>query len=253
MSLNPVSVTHLGVSLGGVPILRDVSMEVADKEVVALLGGNGSGKTTLVRALLGLVPHDHGEIALFGTPLAEFRQWSQVGYVPQRASVAMHSTTVRELVTSGTLSTRRPFSRLGSANRRKVSEVIERVGLGLKSEDAFVHLSGGQQQRVLIARALVSSPELLVMDEPFAGVDLATQERLAQLVGSLNGDGMAVLVVLHETEVLAPILDRIVVLREGRVSSDGVVDNHHGHGHGHEVQAPARTMPIVEEVRPWIS
>jgi zinc transport system ATP-binding protein len=251
MSLNPVNVTHLGVSLGGVPILRDVSMEVADQEVVAILGGNGSGKTTLVTSLLGLVPHEHGEIALFGTPLAEFRQWSRVGYVPQRASVAMHSTTVRELVTSGTLSKRRPFSRLGSANRRKVSEVIERVGLGAKSEDAFVHLSGGQQQRVLIARALVSSPELLVMDEPFAGVDLATQERLAQLVGSLNDEGMTVLVVLHETEVFAPILDRMVVLREGRVSSDGKVDAHHGHGH--EVEAPARIASIVEEVRPWNS
>ncbi len=251
MSLNPVSVTHLGVSLGGVPILRDVSMEVADQEVVAILGGNGSGKTTLVRALLGLVPHDRGEIALFGTPLAEFRQWSRIGYVPQRASVAMHSTTVRELVTSGTLSKRRPFSRLGAANRRKVTEVIERVGLGPKSDDAFVHLSGGQQQRVLIARALVSSPELLVMDEPFAGVDLATQERLAQLVGSLNHDGMAVLVVLHETEVFAPMLDRLVVLREGRVSDDGSGGPHPGHGH--EVEAPARTAPIVEEVRPWIS
>jgi zinc transport system ATP-binding protein len=130
--------------------------------------------------------------------------------------------------------------------------VIERVGLGPKSEDAFVHLSGGQQQRVLIARALVSSPELLVMDEPFAGVDLASQERLAQLVGSLNDDGVAVLVVLHETEAFAPILDRMVVLREGRVSSDGEVDTHLGHGHGHEVEAPARTAPIVEEVRPWI-
>jgi len=251
VSVNPVSVNHLGVSLGGVPILRDVSLEVAEREVVALLGGNGSGKTTLVRALLGLVPHDRGEIDLFGTPLPQFRAWSKVGYVPQRASVAMHSTTVRELVTSGTLSTRRPFSRLGSANRKKVAEVIERVGLGAKSEDAFVHLSGGQQQRVLIARALVSSPELLVMDEPFAGVDLATQERLAQLVGSLNEDGMAVLVVLHETEVFAPILDRLVVLREGRVSSDGAIDAHHGHGH--EVEAPARTAPIVEEVRPWNS
>jgi zinc transport system ATP-binding protein len=248
MPVKPVQVDGLSVSLGGVPILRDVSFAVEDREVVALLGGNGSGKTTLIRALLGLVPHLRGDVVLFGTPLAQFREWSRIGYVPQRASVSMHSTTVRELVSSGTLSTRRPFTRLGRAGRARVSEVIERVGLTSKADDAFVHLSGGQQQRVLIARALVSSPELLVMDEPFAGVDLATQERLAHLVGSLNDDGMALLVVLHETEVFAPMLDRVVVLREGRVAADGSVDHH---GHGHEVEAPTRTVPIVEEVRPW--
>jgi len=249
MSVSPVVVEGLSVSLGGVPILRDVSFSVAEHDVVALLGGNGSGKTTLVRALLGLVPHLAGEISLFGTPLAQFRDWSTIGYVPQRASVSMHSTTVRELVASGTLSTRRPFSRLGKAGRARVGEVIERVGLTKKADDAFVHLSGGQQQRVLIARALVSAPSLLVMDEPFAGVDLHTQERLADLVGSLHAEGMAVLVVLHETEVFAPLLDRAVVLREGRVVQDGVVESHPGHGH--ESEPPARTIRIIEEVRPW--
>ena len=247
--MTPVAITDLGVSLGGVPILRDVSMVVEPHEIVALLGGNGSGKTTLIRALLGLVPHDRGEIDLFGTPLAQFQDWSRIGYVPQRASVSMHSTTVRELVSSGTLSTRRPFTRLGRTRRTRVSEVIDRVGLAQKADEAFVHLSGGQQQRVLIARALVSSPTLLVMDEPFAGVDLATQQRLADLVGSLHDEGMSVLVVLHETEVFAPLLDRAVVLREGRVAQDGVLEPHLGHGH--ETEPPARTVRIIEEVRPW--
>jgi zinc transport system ATP-binding protein len=249
MSVTPVAITNLGVSLGGVPILRDVSMVVEQHEIVALLGGNGSGKTTLIRGLLGLVPHDRGEIDLFGTPLAQFQDWSRIGYVPQRASVSMHSTTVRELVSSGTLSTRRPFTRLGRTRRARVSEVIDRVGLAQKADDAFVHLSGGQQQRVLIARALVSSPTLLVMDEPFAGVDLATQQRLADLVGSLHDEGMSVLVVLHETDVFAPLLDRAVVLREGRVALDGVLEPHYGHGH--ETEPPGRTVRIIEEVRPW--
>jgi len=247
--VTPVAITDLGVSLGGVPILRDVSMVVEPHEIVALLGGNGSGKTTLIRALLGLVPHDRGEIDLFGTPLAQFQDWSRIGYVPQRASVSMHSTTVRELVSSGTLSTRRPFTRLGRTRRTRVSEVIDRVGLAQKADEAFVHLSGGQQQRVLIARALVSSPTLLVMDEPFAGVDLATQQRLADLVGSLHDEGMSVLVVLHETEVFAPLLDRAVVLREGRVAQDGALEAHSDHGH--ETEPPARTVRIIQEVRPW--
>ena len=247
--MTPVAITNLGVSLGGVPILRDVSMVVEQHEIVALLGGNGSGKTTLIRALLGLVPHVHGEIDLFGTPLTQFRDWSRIGYVPQRASVSMHSTTVRELVSSGTLSTRRPFTRLSRTGRTRISEVIDRVGLTKKADDAFVHLSGGQQQRVLIARALVSSPTLLVMDEPFAGVDLATQQRLADLVGSLHDEGMSVLVVLHETEVFEPLLDRAVVLREGRVAQNDALEPHLGHGH--ETEPPARTVRIIEEVRPW--
>ena len=247
--MTPVAITNLGVSLGGVPILRDVSMVVEQHEIVALLGGNGSGKTTLIRALLGLVPHVHGEIDLFGTPLTQFRDWSRIGYVPQRASVSMHSTTVRELVSSGTLSTRRPFTRLSRTGRTRISEVIDRVGLTKKADDAFVHLSGGQQQRVLIARALVSAPTLLVMDEPFAGVDLATQQRLADLVGRLHDEGMSVLVVLHETEVFAPLLDRAVVLREGRVAQDGALETHRNHGH--ETEPPARTVRIIEEVRPW--
>jgi len=247
--VTPVAITNLGVSLGGVPILRDVSMVVEQHEIVALLGGNGSGKTTLIRALLGLVPHVHGEIDLFGTPLTQFRDWSRIGYVPQRASVSMHSTTVRELVSSGTLSTRRPFTRLSRTGRTRISEVIDRVGLTKKADDAFVHLSGGQQQRVLIARALVSAPTLLVMDEPFAGVDLATQQRLADLVGRLHDEGMSVLVVLHETEVFAPLLDRAVVLREGRVAQDGALETHRNHGH--ETEPPARTVRIIEEVRPW--
>lgn len=251
--MKPIAVTDLGVSLGGVPILKDVTMTVEDREVVALLGGNGSGKTTLVRALLGLVPHDHGQIDLFGTSQSKFRDWSRIGYVPQRASVSMHSTTVRELVSSGTLSNRRPFTSLGRTGKSRVSEVIERVGLAPKADEAFVHLSGGQQQRVLIARALVSAPSLLIMDEPFAGVDLATQERLTELVGSLHDEGLAVLVVLHETEVFAPLLNRSVVLREGRVATDGALVSHHshGHGHGHETEPPARTVRIIDEVRPW--
>jgi zinc transport system ATP-binding protein len=248
MSVIPVVVDDLNVSLGGLPILRDVSFAVEQHEVVALLGGNGSGKTTLVKALLGLVPHQSGEIAIFGTPLAQFHAWSQIGYVPQRASVSLHTTTVRELVTSGTLSTRRPFTRLSRAGKARVSEVIERVGLTKKADDAFVHLSGGQQQRVLIARALVSAPPLLVMDEPFAGVDLATQQRLADLVRSLHDDGMAVLVVLHETEVFEPLLSRAIVLREGRVVKDGVLETH---DHGHEAEPPGGTVRIIEEVRPW--
>jgi len=249
MPVTPVTITNLGVSLGGVPILRDVSLTVEPHEVVALLGGNGSGKTTLIRALLGLVPHDHGEIALFGTSLDQFHQWSQIGYVPQRASVSMHSTTVRELVSSGTLSTRRPFTRLGRAGRDRVSESSNGSGWPRRPTT-----------RSSISRAASSSvSSSRVPWSPHLSYSSWTSRSPASISplsngsptssASLRGDGMAVLVVLHETDVFAPLLDRVVVLREGRVAHDGALEAHIDHGH--ETQPPTRTVRIIEEVRPW--
>lgn len=247
----PLRAHGLGVSLGGNPILRDVSLEVGPSDVVALLGGNGSGKTTLLRALLGLIEHEHGTVELFGTPLERFREWHRIGYVPQRASLTMHSTTVAELVTSGTLSRRRPFMPTTRAMRNRVHEAIDRVGLSAKANEAFVHLSGGQQQRVLIARAMVSAPEVLVMDEPFAGVDLATQQRLVTLVSELHASGVSVLVVLHETAAFADLVTRAIVLSDGRITHDGPLLP--GVDHLHESHGPARTSPILEGVQPWTS
>ncbi len=250
MSVAAVEVTRLGVSRGGVPILREVSMSVADGEMVALLGGNGSGKTTLVRTMLGLVPVSTGTVELYGTPLDRFREWSRLGYVPQRASINLHATTVTELVTSGTLSHRRPFAPLSRADKAKVAETIELVGLGGRADEPYVHLSGGQQQRVLIARALVSDPELLVMDEPFAGVDLRTQESLADVLRERHQAGLAILVVLHEPGPLAPMVERAVVLRDGRVVHDGPPEGltSHEHDHHHE-ERPG----LVEGVTAWTS
>lgn len=231
----PVEVTGLHVSLGGNPILDDVDLRVGPAEVVAILGGNGSGKTTLLRAVLGLTPSDAGEVRLFGQPLKEFRQWARVGYVPQRSGLALHSATVREVVTSGRLAHRRPFTPLRAADRAAIAHALDHVGLAGRAEDEIVHLSGGQQQRALIARALVSEPDLLVLDEPLAGVDLPTQEAVADVVAEHARHGLAVLVVLHELGSFAPLLDRAVVLKEGRVVHDGPpLDVGEG---GHETEA----------------
>ena len=177
-----VEATNLRVSLGGMPILRDATFTVDTGEAVALLGANGSGKTTLLRAILRLIPHQFGTIRLFGTAVDGFRDWSRIGYVPQRASLSLHSTTVRELVASGRLSRRRPFVPASATDKRLTTQALEHVALADRAKDAFVHLSGGQQQRALIARALVGESDLLVLDEPFAGVDLRHQESLAAIL-----------------------------------------------------------------------
>ena len=234
-----LDVNDLSVQLGGLPVLRGITLSVTAGEAVALLGGNGSGKSTLVRTLVGLNPPHRGSVQLFGRPLAQFRQWSRVGYVPQRSTTGMRGAKVREVVASGRLSHRRPFLPPRAEDRRAVSEALQAVGLAERAGDDLAVLSGGQQQRVLIARALAGRPDLLILDEPNAGVDLAHQEVLAGLLGNLIEAGTAVLVVLHEVGALGRLIDRAIVLSEGRVVHDGTLEDlgpaqpRPGHEHAH--------------------
>ena len=214
---DPLRAEGLYVSLGGMPILRDVSLSVAAGEAVALLGGNGSGKSTLVRTLLGLVPHQVGSVELFGTPLEGFRDWSRLGYVPQHSAVAVANATVREIAASGRLAHRRAFQWLGRQDKLALERALTLVGLDDRAGWPFSALSGGQQQRVLIARALATNPELLIMDEPLAGVDLHSQAGLAELLARLGDEGLALLVVLHELGPMESVLHRSVTLCDGRV------------------------------------
>ncbi len=217
----PVLQAHdVSVELGGLPVLRGVDLVVRPGEVVTLLGGNGSGKSTLVRALLGLVPLTRGSVELFGTPLRRFRSWRDVGYVPQRSTAPLAGAKVREVVASGRLAHRRPFVPPRAADRAAVARALAAVDLTDRAGDDLGVLSGGQQQRVLIARALAAGPRLLVLDEPTAGVDLAHQEVLTAVLGDLVTAGTAVLLVLHEVGSLGALVDRGVVLREGRVAAD---------------------------------
>ncbi|WP_040284238.1 metal ABC transporter ATP-binding protein [Tessaracoccus massiliensis] len=214
---DPLDARGLYVSLDGMPILRDVSIHVDSGEAVALLGGNGSGKSTLVKTLLGLTPYQRGTVELFGEHLPGFNEWWRVGYVPQHSAITVPNATVREIAASGRLAHRKAFQWLGRRDKAALDEALELVGLADRSTWPFGALSGGQKQRVLIARALSAQPDLLVMDEPLAGVDLHSQAGMADLLGTLRGDGLALLVVLHERGYMAPILDRAVTLCDGRV------------------------------------
>ncbi|MDT0321770.1 metal ABC transporter ATP-binding protein [Streptomyces millisiae] len=223
-----ISLTGVTAELGGRPVLRGVDLTVRPGEVVALLGANGSGKSTAVRATVGQVPVTGGELTLFGTPVHRFRDWRRLGYVPQRSTAAGGvPATVREVVSSGRLA-RRGLRPLGRADRAAVDRAIDLVGLADHAGDSVDALSGGQHQRVLIARALAGEPELLVMDEPLAGVDLASQAVLAETLRGQLAGGAAVLLVLHELGPLRPLIDRAVVLAHGRV--ERTVDRPGGSG-----------------------
>ncbi|WP_435771123.1 metal ABC transporter ATP-binding protein [Nocardioides sp. SYSU DS0651] len=222
MTRTVVAVREGSVVLGGRPVLRHIDLTVEQGQFVALMGANGSGKSTLVRALLGLRPLAGGQVRLFGTPLEDFHAWHRIGFVPQRASAAAGvPASVWELVASGRLTRRRLLRPLTRADRAAIEEALEVVGLADRRHDAVSLLSGGQQQRVLIARALAGQPEMFILDEPTAGVDLPNQQALATALSALKDRGATVVLVAHELGPLGPLVDRAVVMRDGRVVYDG--------------------------------
>jgi zinc transport system ATP-binding protein len=247
MSTPVLELARAEVVLGGTPVLRGVSVTVRAGEVVAILGANGSGKSTLVRAALGLIPVTRGEARLFGQPVRSFKQWARVGYVPQRLTAASGvPATVAEVVSAGRLARRGFLRRRTAADRAAVTAALETVGLGARAADPVSTLSGGQQQRVLIARALAGEPELLVLDEPTAGVDAASQDAFAATLRELIGRGVTIVLVAHELGAIEPLVGRAVVVGTGRIVHDGAVprpaghhaDPDHEHLHPHAETAP---------------
>ncbi len=238
-----VEVDHASFGYAEAPVVRDVSLTIAPGEVVALLGANGSGKSTLVRGVLGLNEQLGGEVRLFGVPREQFNDFPRLGYVPQRHTLsASVRATVEEIVAVGLLSQRRWWQPRfgGPGNGGTIARCLEVVGLADRAGTDVSTLSGGQQRRVLIARAMASHPDILVMDEPTAGVDAANQEVLAGVLARLAAEGTTMLIVTHELEALSGIVTRIVAMASGRVVFDGApadFERHHSRlavvGHAH--------------------
>ena len=211
-------------SYRGDPVLEGVTFVVGPGEFAALAGPNGSGKSTLLRILLGLLRPRSGSVRLLGTAPDALRDRWRVGFVPQRSTVSADMpATAREVVATGRLARRGWWRRLGPADERAVDHALESVDLAALGDRRVAELSGGQQQRVLIARALASEPELLVLDEPVAGVDAESQKAFAASLSSLGERGGTVLLVSHELGAVADLLDRVIVLRRS-VLFDGPPD-----------------------------
>lgn len=218
---------------GRIPVLREVSLRIAAGEFVAVIGANGSGKSTLVKLGLGLLRPTHGTVRLFGVRVRDFDDWGRVGYVPQRATA--HATvpvSVEEVVRTGLTGRLGVVRRPTRAQRGRVEEVLDLLGLVPLRRQSVTRLSGGQQQRTLIARALVTEPELLILDEPVTGVDADARtvfrESLEHLV---RGEGVAVVYISHDPEGFAGLADRVVEMRAGRAVRCADPSRH---GHVHE-------------------
>jgi zinc transport system ATP-binding protein len=202
---------------GGPPVLSGVELEIPVGQFVGIAGPNGGGKTTLVRLALGLARPTAGEALLFGRPPEEFEERSRLGYLAQRALVGIEApVTVQELVFTGRVPRRGLFRPYSGVDRRAVRDAIERVGLLERTDDPVHRLSGGQRQRAHIAKALAGEPDLLVLDEPTAGVDADAQESFAALLEDLHAElGTTILYISHEFGAVEHHVQRLLLVRGG--------------------------------------
>jgi len=209
-----VELEGVGVSYGEVRVLDGINLTVEPGDFLGIIGPNGSGKTTLLRVMLGLLEPQEGSVRLFGQPPPAFREWRRLGYVPQRAALDPSlPVTVHEVVASGLVASLGLLQRIGRAQRTRVTDALARVGMEAHARARIGALSTGQQQRVLIARALCSDPELIILDEPTGGVHPEAQTSFYAMPQHLNRERQVTLVLVsHDIGVVAKQVTKLACL-----------------------------------------
>ena len=211
-----VAVDGLNFRFGRVKVISDVSFSVCEGDFLGLIGPNGSGKTTLLKLILGIYSFNQGSIKLFGEDIGAFKKWSAIGYVPQKATNIDEAfpATVREVTGMGLLSEKRFPKSFSKDDMDRIKLSMETVEMGDFSEKRIGELSGGQQQRVFIARAIVSNPKILFLDEPTTGVDQESQKRFYGLLSRLNRDGITIVLVSHDVGRITKYATKIASLNQ---------------------------------------
>jgi manganese/zinc/iron transport system ATP- binding protein len=209
---SPALETHdLAVSYRGKPVLHGVDIEIPYGSLTGVMGPNGAGKSTLLKAIMGVAQTDNGWVKLLGKPLKEVL--GRIGYVPQRESVDWDfPVTVFDVALMGTYAGLGWFGRPGKRHRARAFEALEQTGMADLAKRQIGELSGGQQQRTFLARALAQDVEIYLMDEPFAGVDAATERTIISLLGRMRDAGKTVVVVHHDLQTAARYFDRLLLL-----------------------------------------
>ncbi len=210
--MSTVLETHdLTVTYHKRPVLYGVDVEIEEGNLVGIVGPNGAGKSTLIKAIMGVVPHSGGWVKVFGGPLKE--SLLRVGYVPQRESVDWDfPVTVMDVALMGTYGRLGLFRHVGKKERMIAEEALDKVGMLPYTKRQIGNLSGGQQQRVFLARALAQDSDLYLMDEPFVGVDAATEAAIIHLLQEMRESGKTVLVVHHDLESAKEYFDMLLLL-----------------------------------------
>ncbi|MEK8132463.1 metal ABC transporter ATP-binding protein [Paenibacillus filicis] len=207
----PLQIEGLTVAYQKKPVLRDISLTIPEGKLIGIIGPNGAGKSTLIKATLGLIPKVTGSVSIFGRPYQEQRKL--IGYVPQRESVDWDfPTSALDVVMMGRYGHLGWFKRPGVREREYALDCLEKVGMADFAGRQISQLSGGQQQRIFLARALAQDARLYFMDEPFVGVDAATEKAIVTLLNELKKQGKTVLVVHHDLATVKEYFDWIILL-----------------------------------------
>lgn len=231
-----LKVENLYFDYSDTSVLRDVNFTLHKGDFLGIIGANGAGKSTLIKIILKLLPYNKGKITLFGEDLSKFRDNHKIGYVAQKANSfnSDFPATVKEVVMANLYSQKGLFRRYNKSDYEKMRNALKKVGMEEYENKLIGKLSGGQQQRIFIARALISEPELLLMDEPTVGVDAKSAKQIMSILEELNQKGMTVIMTNHDTPELVRVSSKLLIFCE--------------HGNGEFVSRNNLTMQQINDI-----
>jgi zinc transport system ATP-binding protein len=222
-----IETKSVSVHYGLNEVLKDISFCIEKGDFVGLAGPNGAGKTTLVKAMLGLLPISKGKIELFGKAAGDFNDWGKIGYLPQKFSTinALFPASVEEVVVLGLLSQKKFPKRISADDHKRVDEILQELGIHRLKKRMFSELSGGQQQKVLLARALVSNPEILIFDEPSTALDPESRKQFFEMARQLNiKNQITVILITHDTGYIGQYANKLIYI-DGKLVFFGPVND----------------------------
>lgn len=218
-----IKVENLYVSYYGNEVVTNVSFEFNEGSLIGIIGPNGAGKSTMIKAILGLIPKDQGKITVFGDDIKKSR--SKIAYVPQRNDLDWDfPINVFDTVLMGTYPNLGLFKKPKEAEKNLAKESLIRVGMWDYRDQQIGELSGGQQQRVFLARALAQKAELFFLDEPFVGIDVASEERIVSVLKELRNEGKTVFVVHHDLSKVETYFDELILINKELIDAGSVKD-----------------------------
>lgn len=203
------------VNYGKTQALRDISFEINEGDYIGLAGPNGAGKTTLIKAILGLIPLTSGEMELFGQSQKKFSAWQKIGYLPQKSAVisTLFPATVEEILMLGILPSKKWPKVIDKRDHERVNKILEQFKISDLRKKMISELSGGQQQKILLARALISKPQLLILDEPSTALDPESRESFFQIISNLNQqENIAIILITHDTGYIGQYAKKLLYL-----------------------------------------
>lgn len=220
---NTIAVSNLHVSYYGNEALSNINFTISEGSIVGIIGPNGAGKSTLLKAILNLIPKSKGEIIVLGSEINVARK--RIAYVPQRSTIDWDfPITVKETVLIGTYPTIRLLKKPGRKEKEWALKCLEKVDMLEFQNRQIGELSGGQQQRVFLARALAQKAELFLLDEPFVGIDVTSEEMIVKILKELRDEGKTIIVVHHDLSKAEKYFDKLLLLNKELIAKGDVRD-----------------------------